>query len=121
MYTDNYFTSIHLAMYLYDHRTYLTGTTRSNRVGLPEPIRRKLAKKGDIVNYRRGPLLACAFEDKKHVIILSTHGAGQTGEYTSKGNRKRVTPGCYSWVSSSVQQVHGWCRLVRHENLLLSR
>ena len=78
---------------LYIHRTYLTGTTRSNRVGLPEPVRRKLAKKGD-VNYRRGPLLACAFEDKKHVIILSTHGTGRTGEYTSKRNRKRVTPGC---------------------------
>ena len=94
MYTDNYFTSIPLAMYLYIHRTYLTGTTRSNRVGLPEPVRRKLAKKGDVVNYRRGPLLACAFEDKKHVIILSTHGTGRTGEYTSKRNRKRVTPGC---------------------------
>ena len=54
-----YFTSIPLAMYLYNHRTYLTGTTRSNRVGFPEPVRRKC---------------------------------------------------------SSVQQVHGWCRLVRHEN-----
>ena len=94
MYTDNYFTSIPLAMYLYIHRTYLTGTTRSNSVGLPEPVRRKLTKKGDVVNYRRGPLLACAFEDKKHVIILSTHGTGRTGEYTSKRNRKRVTPGC---------------------------
>ena len=94
MYTDNYFTSIPLAMYLYIHRTYLTGTTRCNRVGLPEPVRRKLAKKGDVMNYRRGPLLACAFEDKKHVIILSTHGTGRTGEYTSKRNRKRVTPGC---------------------------
>ena len=94
MYTDNYFTSIPLAMYLYIHRTYLTGTTRSNRVGLPEPVRRKLTKKGDVVNYRREPLLACAFEDKKHVIILSTHGTGRTGEYTSKRKRKRVTPGC---------------------------
>ena len=94
MYTDNYLTSIPLAMYLYIHRTYLTGTTRSNRVGLPEPVIRKLAKKGDDVNYRRGPLLACAFEDKKHVIILSTHGTGRTGEYTSKRNRKRVTPEC---------------------------
>ena len=44
MYTGNYFTSISLAMYL-NHRTYLTGTTRSNRVGLPEPVRRKLRRK----------------------------------------------------------------------------
>ena len=48
MYTDNYFTSIHLAMYLYNHRTYLTGSTRSNRVGLPEPVRQKLAKKDEL-------------------------------------------------------------------------
>ena len=81
-------------MYLYNHRTYLTGATRSNRVGFPEPARQKLAKKGDVVNYRRGPLLACVFEDKKHVIILSTHGTGRTGEYTSRRNRKRITPGC---------------------------
>ena len=86
--------SIPLAMYLYNHRTYLTGITRSNCVGLPESVRRKLAKKGDVVNYRRGPILACAFEDKKHVIILSTRGTGRTGEYTPKRNRKRVTPGC---------------------------
>ena len=46
------------------------------------------------MNYQRGPLLACVFEDKKHVIILSTHGTRQTGEYTSKRNKKRVTPGC---------------------------
>ena len=45
------------------------------------------------MNYRRGPLLACVLEGKKHVIILSTHGTGRTGEYTSKRNRKRVTPG----------------------------
>ena len=39
IYTDNYFTSIPLAMYLYNHRTYLTGTTQYNCVGLPEPVR----------------------------------------------------------------------------------
>ena len=49
-------TSIPLAMYLYNHRTYLTGT---NRVGLPEPVRRKLVKKGDVVNYRRAPVIMC--------------------------------------------------------------
>ena len=73
-------TTLHLfilLMYLYNHKTYLTGTTLSNGVGLPEPVRRKLAKKGDVVNYRRGPILACAFEDKKYVIILSTHVQGE--------------------------------------------
>ena len=87
-------------MYLYNHMTYLTGTTLSNRVGLPEPIRQKLVKKCDAVNYRRRPLLACAFEEQVNTYL--------------KGKQKT----CDSWVCSSVQQVHGWCR---HENLLLSR
>ena len=38
MYTDNFHTSNPLAMLLYSQRMYLTGTTRSNRVGLPEPV-----------------------------------------------------------------------------------
>ena len=55
LFTYNYFTSSPLAMYLYNQRTYLIGTTRSNRVGLPEPDRGKLGKKGDVVHYRRRP------------------------------------------------------------------
>ena len=52
--------------------TYLSGTTRCNHIGLPGPVKRKLAKTGGVVNYQRGPLLACTFEDKKHGVILST-------------------------------------------------
>ena len=66
----------------------------SNRVGLPEPVKRKLAKKGDVVSYRRGPLLACAFEDRKHVVILSTHGTGRIVEHESKRHKILATPDC---------------------------
>ena len=54
---------------------------------MPEPVKRKLAKKGNVVSYRRGPLLACAFEDSKHVVILSTHGTGCIVEHESKYNK----------------------------------
>ena len=84
IYTDNLYTSVPLAIYLYSHRTYLTGNARFNRRGLPQPVKRKFAEKGDIVNYRIGPLLACGFEDKKHVIVLSTYGNGNAVEYTSR-------------------------------------
>ena len=94
MYTDNFYTSIPFAMHLYSQRTYLTETTRSKRVGLPEPVKRKLAKKGDVVSYRRGPLLACAFEDRKHVVILSTHGTGRIVEHESKRHKILGTPDC---------------------------
>ena len=54
----------------------------------------KFTKKSHIVKYRRGPLLACGFEDKKHDIVLSTYGNGNAVEYTSRRNRKRATTGC---------------------------
>ena len=56
-------------------------------------MNRKLAKKGDVVSYRRGPLLACAFEDRKHVI-LSTHGTGRIVEHESKRHKILATPDC---------------------------
>ena len=57
-------------------------------------VKCKLAKKGDIVSYRRRPLLACAFEDRKHVVILSTHGSGRSVKYMSRGNMECVNPDC---------------------------
>ena len=36
MYNDSYYTFIHLAISLYTHSTYLIGTTKSNRIVLPE-------------------------------------------------------------------------------------
>ena len=49
-------TSVPSAIYLYSHRTYLSGTDQPNRCGLPEPVKQKLAKQSDAVSYRRGPL-----------------------------------------------------------------
>ena len=79
-------------MNLYSHRTYLSVTVRPNRCGLLEPVKRKLAKKGDIVSYRRPPL-ACAFEDRKCVIILSTEVVGILSS-TCQGETGNVTPDC---------------------------
>ena len=90
IYTYNYYTSVPLAMYLYTHRTYLS--VRPNRCGLPEPVKRNLTKKGNIV--RRVPHLAFAFEDRKHVAVLSTHGSGCPIKYMSRRNTKHVTTDC---------------------------
>ena len=39
IYIDNYYTSVPLAMCLYYHRTYFSGTVRPNRCGLLEPVK----------------------------------------------------------------------------------
>ena len=105
IYTNNYYTP--MAVYLYSHRTYLPGTVRSNRCWLPEPVKWKIAKKGDIVRYPRGPHLACAFEDRKHVVVLS----GSSFCYILMEKQGM----CDSWLYSTVQVVHWWCQLVWHQ------
>ena len=57
-------------------------------------LSKKLSMKGDFVNYQRGPLLACAFEDRKLVVVLSTHGSGRPVKYMSRENRESATPDC---------------------------
>ena len=90
-------TTVPLAMYLYFLE--LLGLID---VGCWGPVKRK---KGDIVNYRREPLLACTFEDRKHVVILSTHGNGSPVKYTSR--RNRVVSTCLTWGSTSFKMKGG--------------
>jgi hypothetical protein len=49
LYTDNYYTSIHLAHQLLERSTYLVGTLRSNRkLNPPDVVKAKL-KKNEVI------------------------------------------------------------------------
>ncbi|KAJ8933129.1 hypothetical protein NQ314_014196 [Rhamnusium bicolor] len=47
--TDNYYTSIDLAKYLYDRKTNLLGTIRKNRIDLPRDLINYKLRKGKVV------------------------------------------------------------------------
>lgn len=91
LFVDNFFSSPKLFRDLYDRKTFATGTCRSNRMGLPDSIKRKLAK-GSAAASRSGPLLSVGFHDKKHVIILSTVASANMKDVTSRRGRARHIP-----------------------------
>lgn len=84
LYVDNFFTSIHLAEDLILKSTYLTGTIRKNRTGVPDIVKKK---KGDICAARREHLLCVNWFDKKPAFCLTTKDTAQPVTYVSQQNR----------------------------------
>lgn len=77
---DNFFTSIALAKYLFENATYLTGTIRSNRRGLPKDITANYDI-GQVKYFHSDEILLCGFREKKSkkksVLLLSTHAVAE--------------------------------------------
>ena len=91
LFTDNWYTAIPLAKSLLLEGTNLTGTVRSNRKYLPAGVKKKFAK-GETVAFRKNRLLCMGWQDKKHVILISTEGSSKMITYTSKRNREHQVP-----------------------------
>ena len=72
LYIDNWYSSITLFKYLYEHHTQACGTVRINRRGFPEPVKQAKLRRGEVSAYRSSELLALKFKDKRDVTMLST-------------------------------------------------
>ena len=73
LYTDNYYTSPQLFTYLYDKGTMACGTVRSNWKGFAKELVKKKKQPCGSYEFRtNGPLLACAWYDRRMVYMLST-------------------------------------------------
>ncbi|KAK3590559.1 hypothetical protein CHS0354_008489 [Potamilus streckersoni] len=77
IYTNNFFTSPHLADYLYQRKTYLCGTVRTNRKDYPKALVQSNAAarrmcRGTSDWLMSGPLLASYWKDKRIVYYLSS-------------------------------------------------
>ena len=83
LFTDNWYTAVPLAESLLLEGTNLTGPVHSNRKYLPGGVKKKLAK-GETVAFRKNRLLCMGWQDKKHVIVISTEGSSKMITYTSK-------------------------------------
>lgn len=75
LFTDNFFTSLHLAKSLLKQNTYLTGTIRRNRKEIPPEA--KKATVGEAKYLAHKDILMCSFRDKKSkpnpVILISSN------------------------------------------------
>ena len=83
LYTDNWYTAVPLAEPLLSKGSTLTGNVRGNRKYLPQGVSQKLSK-GNSIAYRKEKLVCIGWQDKKHVILLSTKGLSKMINYTSQ-------------------------------------
>lgn len=74
LFTDNFYTSVELARFLYQKTTYLTGTIRRNRKLVPKEA--KTVPVNEPKYFTNDPVLMCSFREKKSkknpVILIST-------------------------------------------------
>lgn len=76
VFVDNFFSSIPLVEMLYDKCTFLTGTLRRNRKGLPAEVLQKL-EPGQKVYSKKGNTVILAYRHKKSqknpVLLISSN------------------------------------------------
>ena len=91
LYVDNFYTSVPLAEALLNRNTLICGTLRKNRKQLPKNIVSTKLKKGQHIAKRKGRIVVEKWQDKREVLMLSTHYSGKMVESNrqTKGGRKK--------------------------------
>lgn len=93
LFTDNFFTSVPLAKYLYSVGTYLTGTIRAYRKELPIQLTKQRFPVGTTKFFKNNYLLLCGSRDKqtqkKQVLLISTSSKSTTTEVTRRVRGQR--------------------------------
>ena len=91
--TDNFYTSPELAELLLQSRTDICGTMRVNRRGLPEQLKKEKIKKGNIIAFQKGKMVALKWCDKKPLLMLSTvHNADFTNVSNKRDKNEKKKP-----------------------------
>lgn len=97
---DNFYNSVNMAEELLKKKTYLCGTLRSNRRGLPKCIVAKKIKKGEVIGkMTRKGVRVIKWMDKRQVLMISTcrnHDAKlETKTRIRRGREECIKkPGC---------------------------
>ena len=73
--TDNYFTSPALCEALFSSQTYMTGTVRVYRKGMPRSFRGLRLREGEREVRQSGNMMAMGYGDRKTVTFLSSLGS----------------------------------------------
>lgn len=93
LYLDNFSNTKKLARYLYEHETWVNGTVRLGRNGIPKQLLGRFPV-GKKVYVRKGPVLQMAFREKatnkSQFILLSTNAKVQNMRYKIRRSGKVV-------------------------------
>ena len=92
VYTDNYYNSIPLTEFLTSHSTYITGTLRKNRKGLPKNVINKKLKKGEHEWGRKGATVVCRWKDKRDIYVISNKQQVQMVNAINRRGEEKVKP-----------------------------
>ncbi|KAF8785039.1 PiggyBac transposable element-derived protein like [Argiope bruennichi] len=87
---DNFYTSPELAEILITNKTDVYGTLRSYRRGIPQEIKDRNIKKGEIIGFQKGKMCILKYMDKKPIHMLSTI---HTIDFVEKCKRKKKSNG----------------------------
>ena len=72
VYTDRFYTSPLLASELLHIGTTLTGTVMTNRKNMPQAVKSKKQKRGDVDTYSKGSMVVIQWTDKRTLTALTT-------------------------------------------------
>ncbi|CAC5419723.1 unnamed protein product [Mytilus coruscus] len=89
---DNAFCSPHLCHYLLERNTYMTGTVRVHRKGMPSSFKRIRVPKGEREVRQQGQLMAMKYGDRKQVTFLSTFSDPRIIPTTNARGVRREVP-----------------------------
>ncbi|XP_044744320.1 piggyBac transposable element-derived protein 4-like [Coccinella septempunctata] len=82
--TDNWYTSIPLAMYLKSHGTDLCGTLRRNKKYLPKEVINSKLNKGELFGMQADGITVLKWRDKRDVLMLSTYQGSEMIDVPNK-------------------------------------
>ena len=75
---DNFYNSPALAQRLKSLKTDCVGTLRPSRKDVPQIVKEKRLKKGELVAQHSGPVFVLKWKDKKEVTMISMYHGEET-------------------------------------------
>ncbi|XP_068129769.1 piggyBac transposable element-derived protein 4-like [Hyperolius riggenbachi] len=108
--TDNFYSSPELFEHLIQHKTDAYGTVRANRRNMPSAFTARKLKKGEVVAWQKGKMMALRWRDKRDVCILSTVHNSETARTTTRSRQEVEKPKAvldYNKTMGSVDRADG--------------
>ena len=81
-----------MTQYLSNNQTYVTGTLRKDRVGIPTNVTRKKLVKGEMTWASNKEVTVAKWKDKREVLMISNAHNPKMVEVKNKNGKLKVKP-----------------------------
>ena len=92
LWMDNFYNSSSLAQRLKSLKTDCVGTLRLSRKNVPQKVKDKKLKKGELVAQHSGPVSVLKWKDKREVTMISTYHGEETKMKLTKCRQEKQKP-----------------------------